>query len=166
MNTQHTHTTTPFSPTQHPIVVICNQVTGPANIGGLFRICDAFGIERLVFDHEIDLTSPRLRKTARNTFSTVNHSVEEDLPTYIATLKEQGYRAIGLEITSESRPIQSLEFEKGEKITLVIGGERLGISESVLNALDDCAHIEMFGANSSMNVTQATAVALFELTKT
>ena len=48
---------------------------------------------------------------------------------------------------------------------MVVGAERYGISENILNILDDCYHIEMYGQNSSMNVAQATSIALYELTK-
>lgn len=54
--------------------------------------------------------------------------------------------------------------KKGNRVT-VIGDEQLGISQSVLNELDHTIHIEMFGTNSSTNVTPAAAIALFELTK-
>jgi tRNA G18 (ribose-2'-O)-methylase SpoU len=46
-----------------------------------------------------------------------------------------------------------------------LGNERLGVSEQLLKQVQHTAHIEMFGANSSMNVAQATAIALYELTK-
>lgn len=166
MPQQHTHNTTPFTTKQHPIILICDHITSPANIGGLFRICDAFGIAKLVFNHEIDLTSPRLKKTARNTFKNVVHQYEEHLNTYINALKDQGYQAVGLEITSNSIPIQSFVPQNDFKLALIIGGEQHGLSEKLLPLLDSCLHIEMFGHNSSMNVTQATAIALYELTKT
>ncbi len=138
---------------------------GPANIGGLFRICDAFGIEKLVFNTQVDVSSPRLKKTARSTYNDVFFEIQENLPTYIKTLKNNSYLVIGLEITSNSKPVQTQEIPEGSKVALVIGNEQHGLSEAVLQSLDSCVHIEMFGANSSMNVTQATAIALYELTK-
>ena len=46
-----------------------------------------------------------------------------------------------------------------------IGNERQGVSERILKQVQEVVHIEMFGKNSSMNVAQATAIALYELTK-
>ncbi|MBX2827631.1 MAG: TrmH family RNA methyltransferase [Flavobacteriaceae bacterium] len=166
MNAQHSHESTPFSKKDHRIIVLCDGVTGPANIGSLFRLCDAFGVEKLVFTQAIDLTSPRLRKTARNTFETVPHSIEIDAVSFINQHKNEGYQAVGLEITSNSKPIQSFQGTTDMPLVLVIGSEQNGISELVLNVLDESLHIEMFGVNSSMNVAQAAAIALFELTKT
>ena len=166
MNQQHSHQTTPFSEKKHRLTLICDGVSSPANIGGLFRLCDAFGVEMLIFfNSEIDLNSPRLRKTARQTQLLVPHMETEDISKVFSELKTENYHIIGLEITSESIPIQQLQLPKDSKIALVVGSEQQGISESTLAKLDQATHIEMFGANSSMNVTQATAIALFELTK-
>ena len=114
---------------------------------------------------EIDLSSPRLRKTARQTQSYVPYMETADVSKVITELKTEDYRIIGLEITSESIPIQQLQLPKERKIALVVGSEQQGISKLTLTKLDQVIHIEMYGANSSMNVTQATAIALFELTK-
>lgn len=166
MNQQHSHQTTPFSEKKHRLTLICDGVSSPANIGGLFRLCDAFGVEMLIFcNAEIDLSSPRLRKTARQTQLLVPYKETPDISNFITELKTENYHIIGLEITSESIPIQQLQLPKDSKIALVVGSEQHGISEATLTKLDQAIHVEMFGANSSMNVTQATAIALFELTK-
>ena len=166
MEQQHSHNSTFFSEKQHPIVIIADGVSGPANIGGLLRLGDAFGVEQLLFGNAlIDFTTPRLRRAARHTHTSILHSLIEDIESCITELKSDGYYIIGLEITSGSKPIQQLKRVKTEKVALVIGNEQQGISSEVLALVDETAHIEMFGNNSSMNVTQATAIALFELTK-
>ena len=163
---QHTHRSTPFSERKHDIILICDGVSGPANIGGLLRLGDAFGVQQLSFGNaEIDFTAPRVRRAARNAHTTIPHTIVEDFLGFISELKSEGYFILGLEITSMSRPIQQIDCTKDQKIALVIGNERHGISSEVLALVNETAHIEMFGVNSSMNVTQASAIALFELTK-
>ena len=39
------------------------------------------------------------------------------------------------------------------------------MSEAILNQTNEIVHINMFGENSSMNVVQATNIALYEITK-
>lgn len=166
MEQQHSHQSTIFTEKQYPIVIIGDGVSGPANIGGLLRLGDAFGVERLLFGNaEIDFNAPRLRRAARNAHTSVPHGLIDDMESCIAELKLDDYHIIGLEITSGSKPIQQMKRSKTEKIALVIGNERHGISSEVLAMVEETVHIEMFGVNSSMNVTQATAIALFELTK-
>jgi len=52
-----------------------------------------------------------------------------------------------------------------QPITLVLGDESFGVSESILDQMNAVVHINMFGTNSSMNVVQATSIALYEITK-
>lgn len=168
MSAQHTHASTPFFRKTHSIYLVCDQVTSPANIGGLFRLADAFGIKQILFSSEIDLSSSRLRKTARGTESKVAFKESVQLTEELIHLKMQGYVLLGLEITSTSIALQQLtisEALKTDKVALVVGSEKHGISPTILDLLDTTTHINMFGANSSMNVTQATAIALFSLTQ-
>ena len=46
-----------------------------------------------------------------------------------------------------------------------VGDENFGVSDHILNYSDAVIHIDMFGQNSSMNVVQATSIALYEMTK-
>ena len=48
---------------------------------------------------------------------------------------------------------------------LVVGSERNGIQHEILTCADSVYHIPMYGQNSSMNVAQATSIALYEITK-
>jgi tRNA G18 (ribose-2'-O)-methylase SpoU len=50
-------------------------------------------------------------------------------------------------------------------MALIIGNENFGLSKTVLDQCHDVLHIEMYGQNSSMNVVQATSIALYELCK-
>ena len=83
----------------------------------------------------------------------------------IKSLKNEGRHIISLEITSQSTPIHLTQFSNDKKIVVVIGDENFGISETILNISDSVIHIDMFGQNSSMNVVQATNIALYEITK-
>jgi len=163
---QHTHQSTPFSLRKHDITLICDGVSSPANIGGLLRLGDAFGVAQILFVNAvIDFTSPRLRKAARNSHTSIPHTMIDDIEGCIAEFKSQDYQVIALEISSRSKPIQRIEYSNEQKIALVIGNERHGVSAEALAMVHETVHIEMFGLNSSMNVTQATAIALFEFTK-
>ena len=50
-------------------------------------------------------------------------------------------------------------------MVLIVGNENFGIDKDLLEWSDQKVHINMFGINSSMNVAQATGIALFEITK-
>ncbi|NNM23924.1 MAG: TrmH family RNA methyltransferase [Flavobacteriaceae bacterium] len=167
MNTQLTHHSSPFVSRKHEIIMMCDGLSSPANTGGLFRIAEAFGVKQIVFyNSQPNLNSSRLRKTARNTEKRVPFAVFEDLQVALSTFREEGYLLLGLEITSESKPIQNIKVAPDTKVLLILGNEANGISNEALKIVDACVHIELFGSNSSINVTQAAAIALFELTRT
>lgn len=165
MATQHSHHTTPFLAQRKHLILLCDGIQSPANIGALFRLSDALGVAKLIFcNSTIDLTSNRLLRTARNTVSKVNFLVSKKTTlSELETLKKEGYATIALELTDQSLPLKEFS-EKNKNIVLVIGHERHGISKDILLGVDQCIFIEMFGENSSMNVAQATAIALYALT--
>lgn len=166
MSDQLSHKETNFSKKEFPVILLLDNVTGEANIGSLFRLADAFGIEKIIFGGtRPNLQSNRLKRTARNTRNTVKFEFEENSCTAVKELKDIGYKALALEITANSRPLQELSMNNTEKIILVAGNERHGVSKEILEYCDISHHIEMFGENSSMNVAQSVGIALYEITK-
>ncbi|XCF07883.1 TrmH family RNA methyltransferase [Tamlana crocina] len=161
---QLTHYNTQFKKRIFPITLVCDNVTNAPNIGSLFRICDAFGVEKLILCGEVSL-GRKMTKTSRATEKSVDFEIQESASKVVKTLKQKNYQIIALEITNSSSPIHSFNFSKEKPIALVIGDENFGISEVILQQSDAVIHIDMFGQNSSMNVVQATNIALYELTK-
>lgn len=162
---QHSHKTTPFEKKEFPLVIICDGVQGPANIGSLFRVADAFGVAELIFTNsKIDLSSPRMKRTARETYNKVNHCMFLTAAEAIQEYRQAGYMIMALEITQNSDSLDSFKWEPNTRLALVVGNEQQGVSEDSLELSDAVCHIEMFGENSSINVSHATAIALYKLT--
>ena len=162
---QLTHYNTNFKKQSFPITLICDNVTNAPNIGSLFRTADAFGIEKLILCGENIQLGRKMAKTSRATENVVTYAIQKAASEVVDTLKAEGYQIIALEITDGSQPIHKVQFSKDKPIALVIGNENFGVSESILKRTDAVVHIDMFGQNSSMNVTQATNIALYEITK-
>lgn len=164
MSSQLEHHTTTFNQNKFPIVLVCDGVQSPANIGSLFRICDALGIEKIIFcNSEINLRSTRLTRTSRSTHKIVDFKVAENCLNEINTLEDKGYKLIALEITENSIPVEEYLCNNEDKIALIIGNEQSGISEEILTRNLEAVHINMYGNNSSMNVVQATSITLYNL---
>ncbi len=162
---QLTHYNTNFIKRTFPITLVCENVTNAPNIGSLFRIADAFGIEKLILCGESISLGRKMTKTSRATEKIVDFEIKNNTTEVVETLKKEGYTIISLEITSNSKPIHSFQFSKEKPIALVLGDENFGVSEDILKLSDTIIHIDMFGQNSSMNVVQATNIALYEITK-
>lgn len=162
---QLTHYNTDFIKRAFPIILVCDNVTNAPNLGSLFRIADAFGIEKLILCGENISIGRKITKTSRATEKVVDYEITESALTVAKNLKDKGYQIISLEITNTSKPIHHFKFSTEKSIVLVIGDENFGVSEAILNLSDATIHIDMFGNNSSMNVVQATNIALYEMTK-
>lgn len=161
---QLTHYNTNFKKQKFPITLVCDNVTNAPNIGSLFRIVDAFGIEKLILCGDVSL-GRKITKTSRATEKVVDYNIEKDAYKVVEKLKNKGYNIISLEITTSSKSIHNTQFSKNNPIALVIGDENFGVSEAILKISNTIIHIDMFGQNSSMNVVQATNIALYEITK-
>ena len=148
-----------------PITLICDNVTNAANVGSLFRTADAFGIEKLILCGAYIPLGRKMTKTSRATENVVNFEIKKDISEIIHYYKKDGSTIVSLEIAKNSRPIHSVQFSTNKPIILIVGDENFGIAESVLKLSDQIVHIDMFGQNSSMNVVQATNIALYEITK-
>lgn len=162
---QLNHYNTNFTSKQFPITIVCDNITNAPNIGSLFRTADAFGVELLQFCGSPIPLGRKMTKTSRATEKIVKYQFNDDILETISELKAKGFQIIALEITSESKAINAYQFSPAQPIALIVGDENFGVSEAILNASDAVIHINMFGQNSSMNVVQATTIALYEITK-
>lgn len=161
---QLTHYNTQFPKHTFPITIICDDVNTALNIGSLFRICDAFGVEKIIFCGNNISIGRKMTKTSRSTEKHVQYKIVSDISEVITEYKDS-HQLIGLEITSNSKPLKTFKFNTHKPIALILGNENFGISENILKQLDTTVHITMYGHNSSMNVVQAASIALYEITK-
>lgn len=162
---QLTHEENQFESKTFPITLVCDHIYFQQNIGSLFRISEAFGIEKIIFlGKDIPLNPRKINKTSRSTHLHVPHTVIEETDELIHYLLENQFEIIALEITHNSKPLKEVIIPDNKKIALLIGSEIDGISSNLLKISNQIVHITMFGKNSSMNVVQATSIALYELT--
>jgi tRNA G18 (ribose-2'-O)-methylase SpoU len=164
MEMQTTHAQNKFKPKKFPIVLVCDKIRTPENIGMIFRVAESFGVEEIILDKESPSPADRsVKRISRDANKQVKFEVSDNLPGEIEKLKLGNYQVFALEITSDSKPVTQLKIKK-EKIVLVLGAERNGISRQLLELCDEAVHIDMYGNNSSMNVVNALSVALYEIT--
>ena len=162
---QLTHEENQFERKTFPITLVCDHIYFQQNIGSLFRIGEALGVENIIFlGKDIPLTPRKINKTSRSTHLHLPHTIIEETSDLITFLNENNFEIISLEITSTSKPLKEVQIPENQKIALIIGNEINGISDELLKISHQIVHINMFGKNSSMNVVQAASIALYEFT--
>lgn len=163
-NIQLDHTHHENSYKKFPLSFLAHDMDIPMNVGSLFRIADALGVEKIYLTgNSIIPPNSKIKKTARSTEKYVPFSYEKNPIQVVEHLKAAGYRIISLELTNVSIDIRELDAKPNDKICLVIGSENKGVCQELLNVSDETVHIPMLGFNSSMNVAAACSIATFEI---
>ncbi|MGB5851982.1 MAG: TrmH family RNA methyltransferase [Rhodanobacter sp.] len=138
----------------------------PMNVGSVFRIADALGVEMVHLTGGSAVPPNRkLRRTSRGTEQHVPFRHDPDPLPVLHELKAAGYRIVSLELTGASIDIRELPVAPADRLCLVLGSENRGVSQALLDASDHTVHIPMLGVHSSMNVATACAIASFEITR-
>jgi tRNA G18 (ribose-2'-O)-methylase SpoU len=165
-NVQLTHAEHTARNVKLPVCIIAPDIEGPMNIGSLFRIADALGIEKLYLTGSSPVPpNPKIRKTSRATEQFVAHEHHASALDLVKQLRGLGYKIVSLEITTHSRDLRELSSLSFDKVALIVGSENTGIAQELLNASDFTLHIPMFGQSSSMNLATACAIGAFELAR-
>jgi tRNA G18 (ribose-2'-O)-methylase SpoU len=139
-----------------PLVVACVPMRSNVNLSRIVRAAACCGVVRIVA-----CGNPRLDpKIARDGVAEVDFEVRRSLPPVINKLKADGYVAVGLEQTTNSQSMHTFAFPR--KTVLVIGNERLGLEQAILDVLDHVVEIPVYGLPFSYNAATATCMALYE----
>ena len=149
-----------------PLRLLAHDVDIALNVGALFRIADALGVEHVHLSGSSPVPpDPKIRKAARSAERHVAHSYAVDPLETVATLKAQGWRIVSLELTTQSVELRELVVASGDRICLIVGAEKAGVCQALLDVSDATVHIPMRGHNSSMNVANACAIATYEIAR-
>lgn len=142
------------------IYIILDGLTNFANIGMIFRIADALRVKKIFFyNYKNKIAPAKINKFSRSTIKYIELEYINTLSDIIK-LKENS-QFIALDKTTKS--IDYKDFTPIKAIYLIIGSEKFGISQELLNLADESIHLPMYGINTSINVATATAVAAFEI---
>ncbi|MEU9889076.1 RNA methyltransferase [Sphaerisporangium sp. NPDC051011] len=147
--------------TANRLSLILESVTGPYNVGSLFRTAAAFGADELwLAGNATPPTNPKVQKTALGTDRLV--SWHEAVPALeaVRAAKDDGYTLIAVELTEDAVPLHQARLDRD--VCLVLGSEDHGCSPAVLAAVDEVVYIPQVGRVGSFNVGVAGAIVLAE----
>ena len=146
------------------VVVVLDNIRSLHNVGSLFRTSDAFALEAMYL---CGITGQpphkEITKTALGSDLSVDWKHYKTTIEAVDMLKADGYTIVGLEQTEGSMFLNDWEIAPNTKIALVAGSEVDGIEQEIVNACDVLVEIPQFGTKHSLNVSVATAIALWHI---
>ncbi len=144
---------------KNPLVLVCEGVEKPGNLGALLRTADAAHIDALIVcDPKADFYNPNVIRSSVGCVFTqpVAAASSEDT---IAWLRQNRIKIYATALTASVR-YDTVNFKNASAI--VMGTEATGLTELWLEASDQNIIIPMQGVIDSMNVSAAAAVVVFE----
>ncbi|GAB5379377.1 MAG: 23S rRNA (guanosine(2251)-2'-O)-methyltransferase RlmB [Aliiglaciecola sp.] len=146
-----------------PFLLILDGVTDPHNLGACLRTAEAAGVDAVVVpkDKSAALT-PTVRKVASGAADVIPLVQVTNLARTLRDLQQAGVWIIGT--AGEAK--QSLyECKMTGPIALVMGAEGKGMRRLTREHCDDLIKLPMAGTVTSLNVSVATGVCLFEIVR-
>lgn len=147
------------------IIFVLDGLEHEENIGSAFRLADAFNIEKIIIINSKNIDFKKIHKTARNCEQTISYNIYQSAEEALQEIQRLNYMPVNIEITSTSVPLRNLDFSKFKKVALIVGNEKHGVSEKILQEVRLSCHIEMYGNNSSMNVSTSLAIAAYKVSE-
>jgi TrmH family RNA methyltransferase len=135
-----------------PVTLALWRVSDPGNVGTLLRAADAFGAGVALSKGCADPTGPKALRAAMGAVWRVPLSSFDDAAgTRVALVPRGGVALPELAVAGD--------------VVLVVGAEREGLPDDVLERCDVQASIPQPGDAESLNVAVAGAIALYEVTR-
>ena len=147
---------------RNPIYLVLDNIRSAFNVGSAFRTSDAARLQ------EINLCgisafppNPKLEKTALRSTDVVPWKYYKTSLEAVTELKKQKIPVCAVELTNVSSNFWDYSFPK--PVALVFGHEVTGVNEEVLQLADKHVYIPMFGRKTTINVSTALGVVIFEI---
>ena len=145
------------------LLLVLDGVQDPHNLGACMRTADAAGVDAVVVPrHAAAGLSPTVSKVAAGAAEQLPFATVGNLNRVLGWLADYGVRAIG---TSDKADSSLFEADLSGSVALVMGREHTGLSKGITGRCDTLVSLPMEGVVSSLNVSVATGVCLYEIVR-
>lgn len=145
-------------------IVVLEDVENPTNVGAIFRSAAALGMDAVILTK--GSADPLYRRSVRVSMGTVFQVpwtfISGD---YLCKLKELGFNTAAMALRNNSYAITDSEIKSCEKLAVILGNEAEGLKQSTIDASDYTVMIPMSHGVDSLNVSNAAAIAFWEVGK-
>ena len=141
------------------LTVLVEGVSKPHNLSAILRTCDAAGVFETNFIRNENQVQT-FNSTAQGSQKWVTLNNYSSSINAAKKLKKKGFKLFGTTLNKKSIDYKELDYT--QNTCFVLGAEKWGLSEELIEAVDECIYIPMFGMVQSLNVSVAASILLFE----
>ncbi len=144
-----------------PLVVVCDEISDPHNLGAIIRSAEAAGAHGVIIPkrRSAGLTAV-VEKASAGAAEYLPVARVPNITAALRELKEAGLWIFGTAV--EENSVSLYQADLTGAVALVIGSEGDGMSRLVRETCDFTVKIPMLGRIESLNASAAAAVVLFE----
>ena len=145
------------------LLLVLDGIQDPHNLGACMRTADAAGVDAVIVPrHGAAKLGPTVSKVAAGAAEQLTFVPVGNLGRVLAWLGDYGVRCVG---TSDKADGSLFEADLGGSIALVMGREHTGLSKGITSRCDVLVSLPMEGVVSSLNVSVATGICLYEIVR-
>ncbi len=146
-----------------PFIVVLDGITDVRNFGAIARTCECAGVDAIVIPerNSVSVNADAI-KTSAGALHHIPVCREKNLHVAVKMLKENGYHVVG---ASEKGSVNYTKIDYTVPVALVMGSEDVGISPDILRMCDSLVSIPEFGNISSLNVSVAAGIMMYEVVR-
>ena len=143
-----------------PLIVICDELTDPHNLGAIIRSAECAGAHGVIIPKRraVGLTAVVAKASA----GAVEYMKVARVTNITATIEELKKRGVWVFGTAAEGSIPMYQADLKGAAAIVIGSEGDGMSQLVRKSCDVMVHIPMKGRISSLNASAAASILLYE----
>lgn len=144
------------------LVLMMDQIFDPHNVGAILRSCECFGVDAVVFSkNRGSEITPVVTKTSTGASELLSLIRVSNLAETVSQFQKEGYTVVVSLLDKQAIDLSTYSFP--EKTLLVMGSEGEGVQPLIQKRADAKIYIPMKGHIQSLNVAQATATILYQI---
>lgn len=144
-----------------PFLLVLDGVTDPHNLGAVLRSADAAGVDAVIVTKDKSASlNATVRKVACGAADVIPLIQVTNLSRTLAELQEKAIWVVG---TAGEAQQSVFDCKMNGPIALVMGAEGKGMRRLTRERCDELIKLPMHGTVSSLNVSVATGICLYEI---
>ncbi|MGL4986704.1 MAG: 23S rRNA (guanosine(2251)-2'-O)-methyltransferase RlmB [Treponemataceae bacterium] len=153
---------TDFATNEKILIVVLDEITDPHNVGAILRSCDQFGVDLVIMsERNSPKNSEVVARSSAGASAWVKTAIVHNLNWAISKLKEKDFWVYA----ADAKGSIACEINFPNRIALIMGSEGNGVSRLLKEKCDEIISIPTQGKLDSLNVSVATGILLYEISR-